>query len=227
MPLKPGMNADEMVGYLIGDLLKSIRNDLDPILRFGPRTGGFFAVCRLVLCYVDYLGTLSAGWPHGSDFRQWRRRDTTTPAVTFLATYFEDGDGRYKARSRLIYNMYRHGTVHLYAPKVVRRGSRGKRMGWLVYRGRRNAQVKINGINVRVHHLEPIKNPASFNREGYLMPVSINVLRDDLVYAIKKYAAAIQGGPNANALRRNFRQTARMLLRPEPIKGISRNWKLM
>ena len=41
MPLKPKMTTDEIAGYRKGDLLKSIRNDLDPILSHGPKTGGF------------------------------------------------------------------------------------------------------------------------------------------------------------------------------------------
>lgn len=227
MPLKTRMTTDEIVGYLKGDLLKSIRNDVDPILRHGPKTGGFFAVTRLVLCYVDYLGALANGWPHGCNFERWRHRDTTTPAIAFLANYFPENDSPYKKRPRLIYNIYRHGTVHLYAPKVVRRGKRGKRLGWLVYRGRRKARTKVGGTYINVTHLEPIKNPVPSRKNvDFLLPVSINALRDDLVQGIKNYSKAIWQGRNASDLRRKFRQVARMLLRSEPVKGISRRWEL-
>ena len=78
-----------------------------------------------------------------------------------------------------------------------------------------------------VRHLEPIKTPAGNKHVDYLLPVSINILRDDLVQSFKDYAAAIEKrSPLQMFFVRSFVQAARMLLLPEPVRGISRHWQL-
>ncbi|MCL0082704.1 hypothetical protein M1O14_03225 [Dehalococcoidia bacterium] len=67
MPLKEDMTHDGVIEYLTDDLQKSIRMDVYPAIQIGNGEGGYFAVPRLVLCYVDFLGALYRGYRgHGT-----------------------------------------------------------------------------------------------------------------------------------------------------------------
>jgi hypothetical protein len=72
MVFKTGMTAAEMHDYLVNDLLVSVVNDVSPCLNIGRSEGGYFGVPRLVLSYVDYLGTLHHGYDGARD-RNGRR----------------------------------------------------------------------------------------------------------------------------------------------------------
>jgi hypothetical protein len=61
MPLEKNMNLTKIVKYLTEDLKASVQNDVKPCLSLGRKEGGYFAVPRLVLSYVDYLGGLYHG----------------------------------------------------------------------------------------------------------------------------------------------------------------------
>jgi hypothetical protein len=52
------MTSREIHDYLLDDLINSVVNDMKPCLSPGSRKGGYFAVPRLILSYVDYLGKL-------------------------------------------------------------------------------------------------------------------------------------------------------------------------
>ena len=62
MPLQKNMDAIKIVDYLNNDLKESVINDVKPCLNLGRDEGGYFAVPRLVLSYVDYLGALYNGY---------------------------------------------------------------------------------------------------------------------------------------------------------------------
>lgn len=64
MQLKRDMDISEICHYLEDDLKKSIVNDVKPVIKPNQKEGGYFWVTRLVLCYIDYLGTLYEGY-HG------------------------------------------------------------------------------------------------------------------------------------------------------------------
>src|SRR5437764_1458320 len=67
-----------------------------------------FAITREVLSYVDHLGHLYTGKaPVGQ-----RSRDYLTDVVSRV-------DPRYAKRAGEIYEMYRCGSVHEFAPKVI------------------------------------------------------------------------------------------------------------
>lgn len=50
------MNLKQIKEYLSGDLTNSVVNDVKPCLNPTSSEGGYFAVPRLVLSYIDYLG---------------------------------------------------------------------------------------------------------------------------------------------------------------------------
>ena len=62
MPLKNNMTLDEVKDYLINDLKKSVEDDVYPVISPRRKSGGYFAVPRLVFSYIDYLGALYHGY---------------------------------------------------------------------------------------------------------------------------------------------------------------------
>jgi len=49
------------LGYLHANLKPSIQNDVYPVIQANKTEGGYFAVPRLIFCYIDYLGALYSG----------------------------------------------------------------------------------------------------------------------------------------------------------------------
>jgi len=56
------MTQNEITSYLLNDLKVSVNNDVYPTIHPNNPEGGYFAVPRLVLSYVDYLGALYHGY---------------------------------------------------------------------------------------------------------------------------------------------------------------------
>src|SRR5918995_5366385 len=73
MPLRKNMDVTKVVDYLNNDLKVSIVNDVKPCLNLNRDEGGYFAIPRLVLSYVDYLGALYNGYTGLRDKRTNRR----------------------------------------------------------------------------------------------------------------------------------------------------------
>ena len=111
-----------MIDYLENNLLRTIENDVAAVLSFHEQqqVSGFHSIPREVFCYIDYLGTISKGPP-----------GTAEKAISFVETYMAAADGRYKKFGRLIYEMWRHGTVHEFDPKVLKHTRHRYGIGWL------------------------------------------------------------------------------------------------
>jgi hypothetical protein len=97
-----------VIGFLETKLLQTIENDIVAalVLHEERQLGGFYRIPRQVFCYVDYLGALCKGPPAA-----------TEKAMFFMDTYLATIDRRYKKFDRLIYEIWRHGTVHEFDPK--------------------------------------------------------------------------------------------------------------
>lgn len=94
------------------------------ILRILPqRKPAFFGVVRGVLSDVDYVGALYGGW----DGKDRRRIATVEKAVRFITDVFPVATGNhdYGARGEHLYDMFRHGTIHLRAPKRLTNAAAG------------------------------------------------------------------------------------------------------
>ena len=201
MVFKTGMTAAEMQDYLINDLLVSVVNDVGPCLNVGRPEGGYFGVPRMVLSYVDYLGALHNGY--NGEMEGNRRKIASGPYATkFLQEVFGKIDSNYDKFGKLLWQVYRNGTVHLYQPLKFKNQS--KTIEWLVYKDQRT--YTINGMSLT--HLVPHK--VAGNR--WVQPISINCLYDDLQSAIRDYSSRIMPG---SILERNFRRTANALQIPE------------
>jgi hypothetical protein len=218
--LKPDMTVDEAKEYLRDNLKSSITNDIYPIIQPDREEGGYFGVSRLVLCYVDFLGALYGGYqgerhrPNKRFPRGSKKIATSDKALKFIRTILGSIDSHYQHNADLLYEMHRHGTVHLYAPKFFQRANDGRKLYWFVYKGKREERVPVGRGTLRVRHMEPVPR----DEKSDWLPVSIICLYDDLNAAIDEFCARLDS--DADLLRR-CNQAARALSEPEET---SLNW---
>jgi hypothetical protein len=119
-------------------------------------------------------------------------------------------DPNYRRRAGEVYQMYRCGTVHEFAPKMLE-NRKGQTLAWLCYQGNRERQqIQPEGIgHLTVTHLEPVVYAAG---RSFGLPVSTNCLLDDLVAAIDRFMVA---GPEDERVTA-WNRAARELTAPEP-----------
>jgi hypothetical protein len=124
------LQQESVIAHLIG-IVESIEADLMLALRAHEREdrGGFLSISRQVFCYVDYLGALASNG-----------ENSTKNAVAYMERYFTRANPAYKDKCKLMYNMWRHGTVHEYDPKVFASQANGFRLRW----GANNTSVAHN-----------------------------------------------------------------------------------
>lgn len=168
MPLKKDMNKDEICEYLEEDLKKSIFNDVKPIIQPHEKEGGYFGVSRLVLCYVDYLGALYIGYNGETDRSGRKKISTVNKAKSYIKHVLSKVDPLYESYGDLLYEMYRHGTVHLYQPKTFINKDTKETLSWLTHKGSRIAEDEYNG---KLEHMNPkrINNTMGFTNFYYLL----------------------------------------------------------
>jgi len=164
---------ESVIVHLIG-IMDTIEADLMLALRAHEREdrGGFLSISRHVFCYIDYLGALSGNG-----------KNSTDNAVNYMETYFARVNGEYRGKSRLMYEMWRHGTVHEYDPKVFESRDRSFELRW----GANNTSVEHN----RRWHLKCLcraSNPGSYH---WFM--NLFQLVDDLRASIREFAADLEG----------------------------------
>jgi len=205
MPLRANMTAAQMQDYLIDDLRRSLVNDVKPIVKARSLEGGYFAVPRLVLSYVDYLGALYYGY-HGLTSHGRRIFALQSYAKRFLKDVFGLIDVNYQNHGELVWEIYRNGTIHLYEPMRLENG--GNVIGWMVYKGARRKLLPISRNPQWVVHLIPIRLGGGV----WAQPLSITCLYADLVRAVERYSDLII---NNATLQDNFRTAANALRIPE------------
>ncbi len=85
---------------------------------------GNFAIPRQVFCFVDYLGQIYKA-P-----RPQKNHDCSYRAKCFIKDCFPE---HYRDVASLLYDQWRHGTVHTLLPKVFKAGSETSKVhfGWL------------------------------------------------------------------------------------------------
>lgn len=106
--------------YLKKDIIGSINADLVLALKQHEKLqrGGFFSISRQVFCYLDYLGSLLHG------------ENSTKNALKYMNDYMAKVNPKYGTMSTIMYNMWRHGTVHEYDPKTFKNSKDGYRLVW-------------------------------------------------------------------------------------------------
>jgi len=210
MPLKKNMTRDEIVDYLLNDLRRSVVDDVYPCIRPGDPRGGYFAVPKLVLSYVDYLGALYHGYD-GRRNRQGRRIFAYHEyAKTFLRDIFGKVDPHYTEHGDLLWEIYRNGTIHLYEPMTLQ--NQGREIHWHAYKGPRIELLPklIEGSQDMFWATHLVPHEVLQNR--WVQPISITCLYEDLLASITLYARVIETDHNVED---RFRQTANALQTPE------------
>lgn len=161
------------------ELKTSISDDIRTLL--DTRGSAPFAIAREVLSYIDHLGHLYTG-----------RRAISTRSLTYLTDVMSKIDGSYAVRAGELYEMYRHGSVHEFAPKLLQNRA-GQSLYWLCFKGPRTATICIQGRAVEATHLQPVGN--STHPHFFWLPVSTLCLIEDLERSIDELTKA---GPEAD-----------------------------
>lgn len=212
MPLKQNMSLTDIIIYLQTDLKASVKNDVYPVLQLDKKDGGYFAVPRLVLCYVDFLGALYCGFS-GTNLR---RIATSTKARRYLRNVMWMVDPGYRSEADALIEVYRHGTVHLYAPSPLKRTSDNRILEWLAYKGPRRQMLSAGTTSAKwIKHLECHQHDANTD----VLPISINCMYEDLQQSIDEYCGLLQNEyqRGANTLLNNFVSAANQIAQPKPV----------
>jgi len=177
------------IDRIINDLVVAINTDISPIIQPNRPEGGYFGVPRTVLCYVDVIGLLYSGWS-GKKKKNGDKDDFATPkkAKIFIKEILSQVDELYEKHGDLLYDMYRHGTVHLHSPKkMASRTEPSKTIEWLLYKGDREHWEYYENRSVKFRHLKVIE----WEKDRFMLPVSIVILYEDLLEAIDLYRKLI------------------------------------
>lgn len=209
-------NLDDVTRGL-GNLRRSLEDDLLPVLQatMGRERGGFFIVPREVFAYIDFLGAVYAGY--GGEADRAGRRAIATPrkAKRFLAGVLGEVEPVYARYGPVAYDMFRHGTIHVYRPHALKRAD-GATIEWLAYKGERsNAPCRYERRVLSVSHLQPQEIDAAMQR--WIMPLSINLLYEDLQRGIDVYEERMRTEVQAGdlTLLNHYSSAMEALMQPE------------
>ena len=168
------MPVQEPILVHLSGILDSIEDDMMLPLRAHEREdrGGFFSISRQVFSYIDYLGALAFNGTGG-----------TNNAVSYMEKYFSRANPAYAGKCKLMYSMWRHGTVHEYDPQVFVSQMHGFRLRW----GANNTSLDKN----RIWHLKCLcraSQPGSYNWFINLFEL-VEDLRKSVEYLVKDLEA--------------------------------------
>jgi hypothetical protein len=176
-------------------------------------THGMFGIPRQVFCYVDYIGALREGPTPSKRNPKQPELAKTWKAVKVLKELFGRVDPNYVATAELLVRGYRHGLVHTFAPKVLRRTD-GRQLYWAVYRGGRDESG--GGVSF-TRHL--VISPAPVSAGADYLPISIECLVSDLLSALDLFRAEVEDEHKAGgtALLTKMQQTAAEMTKPDDV----------
>jgi hypothetical protein len=211
------MTRQEIVGYLSLEMRKVVEDDIKPCLLIGAPKGGYFSVPKLVLSCVDYLGALYCGWQPTERNSAGRPIFTSTlKAIKYLEDVFGQVFREYRSRGKLLWEIYRHGTVHLNEPKALQNGA--KTISWFIFKGGWNERMidadvptgPGQSVRMYVSHIVPMEITGLPN--VWILPICTTCLYEDLLRSLEVYAQKIQKDPN---LENNFRNTVNEMVKPD------------
>lgn len=184
------------------------------------RDPAFFSAVRGVMCDADYVAALWAGR------EEENRRQLATPQKTqaFFAELVAEASGNdaYARFARHLYELYRVGTVHLRAPKVVVAAeghpTSTPALTWALMQAPLDS-VRIGENVYPLRHLEPtdvLKTIEGFHTVT-MLPVSINQLFSDFLGACELFARKLEdeSSRRGDELLSRWRAAANALCVPE------------
>jgi len=188
-----------VVSYLETYLLPVIKNDLIKVLKFHEKVGyGFHSISLQAFCYIDHLGALLHSEPAGS-----------SKAVKYIEDYMGQVNSRYQDIGRLLYVMWRHGTVHEHTPKQLIHSCRRYRISWVT--------GKSSNQQERDCHLKCFKVQGTKN--SYAIVVNLFQLSEDLVSSIKILLRKLKADYR---LRRRVQKHFKQILKPRLVDRLDR-----
>lgn len=216
---KANMTKQEIVDYLRTDMKTIVEDDIKPCLLIGVPRGGYFSVPKLVLSCVDYLGALHSGWKTTEIFNDSRPNFTATKkAVGYLESVLGQVFSEYRVRGRLLWEIYRHGTVHLNQPKALQNAT--KTISWYIFKGDWKERTIVGSVPtgigssvlMPVTHLVPM--PITGLPNEWILPICTTCLYEDLLASLDVYATMIQK-ETTPTLENNFRSAVDEMVKPE------------
>jgi hypothetical protein len=195
----------------LNDLRNSLENDVLPILDKTAETeeGGYFVIPREIFSYTGFLGLLYCGPENPPNLRFLSR---TFMAERYITEIMGQVDNAYRNYGELIYSMYRHGTAHVYRPNMLQSTIDHRKISFMSYKGPRSGILERKEVGeLAVIHCNPVKIS---NDEDWL-PLSINVLYNDLTRSIDIYEEMIKNDP---LLLENYSQAIDLLSQATPIR---------
>jgi len=224
MALKSNMTRDEMLNFIDNELIPQAKLEIENWIKPRKKQGGYFVTVRQILCMVDFLGAVYWGYPLQE--RKPKSKKTkkllkpmkiarSEKAIKFITDFFKPTNTYQKDIVTKLYNMYRHGLVHLYQPRILKYKSKGKLM-WFFYKGKRSWSRKFVDSNQgkiifnNVDHLKIITNDPS--RKRYYLAVCIDALYEDFEKAALVYKTKLA---KIKYLQRNWRTTVNAICKPQ------------
>jgi len=209
------MSRDQAIDFINNELLHQAEEEIHNWIYPKKKTGGYFVVSRQILCMVDFFGAVYSGYPLKERNKDPNGNRIATPkkAKKFITTFFEPKETYKPEIVEKFYDMYRNGLVHLYQPKILKFGNKG-RLQWLLYRGKRHENSIELGSNkglltfTNVNHLEIIPN--KLNQKNYLT-ICIDCLFEDFKAAITRYRDRLY---KTKSLQTNWRTTVNAIIKP-------------
>lgn len=218
MALKRNMTVDEIISFIDNELLPQAKLEIGNWIHPRKRQGGYFVVTRQTLCMVDFLGAVYSGYTKtekSRDKKDGRERiATTSKAKKFIAKFFKPTSTYNSVAIGYLYDIYRHGLVHLYQPRVLRYNSK-RALQWFFYRGNKRLYKSMSidtpqgkKIFKNVAHLQVLKNPTL---KHYYFPIGIDCLYEDFVSAVECYKDKLR---DTKSLQRKWRTTVNAICKP-------------
>lgn len=218
MALTRNMTLNEIVGFLDNELLPQVSTEIGNWIKPRKKQGGYFVTVRQILCIVDFLGATYSGYTLRE--RKRDRRDkririaTSDKAKNFILSFFEPKQTYQSVAVSQLYEMYRHGLVHLYQPKLLKLGTR-KVLKWFFYKGKRHQNkitVDSNQGKVVFKNIDHLKIVCDvLNSKTCHLPVCIDALFEDFENAVQKYRDTLR---KTKYLQTNWRTTVNAICMP-------------
>lgn len=209
--------------FLEEEVKEQIFLEIAPILYIGQEVGGYFGVTRQILCLVDFLGSLYCGYEGKKDKKTKRMIISEGwKAKKFIKEVLEYIDPIYKENGEILFDMYRHGLVHLYQPRTIKQRN-GRELKWAIYKGAReraniNFKTDMGDFTISdARHLGISTNPS--DKKSDLLTISITCLYKDLLTAIDKFYELLEKDKNESLLK-NWQTTANAISEPEAYSAI-------
>lgn len=155
------------------ELIDSIHYDIIDVLYYQSKIseGGYHSIPRNIFSYLDYMGSLC-----------YDERGSTENAVKYIENSMGYVNEEYKEYGRLIYVMWRHGTIHEFGPKILRESENGPLIGW-------TTNKTFEQHNRRCH----LKTYKCYGEDKqYSIVINLFQLTEDLILSINKLISDIK-----------------------------------